>query len=126
MYMAKALSLLQKFDNMSISHVRRIDNQEANDMAQLASGYKIPKESIDEFIEVKEKLEFETTPMTKTWGETPKVIPDLLNYEYIGNCEIVEEVFAIDLLSKDDWRKPIVDYLKNPVGSTSARLSIGH
>ena len=33
MYVAKALSLLQKFDNVLISHVRRINNQEANDMA---------------------------------------------------------------------------------------------
>ena len=92
-------------------------------MAQLASGYKIPKESIDEFIEVKEKLEFETTPMTKTWRETPEIIPDLLNYENFGNFEMVEEVFAIDALAKEDWRKPIVDYMKIQLGRQSARLS---
>ena len=61
MYVAKALSLLQKFDNVSIRHVRHIDNQEANDMDQLASGYKLYKENINEFIEVKDKLVFENT-----------------------------------------------------------------
>ena len=95
-------------------------------MAQLASGYKIPKESIDEFIEVKEKLEFETTPMTKTQGATPEVTPNLLNYEYFGNFEMVEEVFTIYTLAKDDWRKPIVDYLKRTVGSTEHKVNLGH
>ena len=118
MYMAKAFSLLRKFDNVSMSHVRRIDNQEENDMTQLASRYKTPKECIDEFIEVKDKMVFENTQMTKTWGAEPDVIPDLLNYDYFGNFEIVEEVFSIDALAENDWRKSIVDYLKNPVGST--------
>ena len=118
MYVAKALSLLKKFDNIEIHHVRRIDNQEANDMAQLASGYKVSKENLDEFIEVRDKMVFEASPMTKTWGADPEVMPDLLSYEYFGNFEVVEEVFAIDALTEDDWRKPIVDYLKNPVGST--------
>ena len=78
---------------MSISHVRHIDNQEANDMAQLASGYKIPKERVDEFIEVKDKMVFKNTQMTKTWGAEPEVIPDLLNYDYFGNIEVVKEFF---------------------------------
>ena len=32
-YRARTLSLLQNFDNMSISHVKRVDKQEENDMA---------------------------------------------------------------------------------------------
>ena len=72
MYVSKALSLLHKFDNASINHLKRIDNQEANDMAQLVSGYKIPKERMDKFIEVKDKMVFENTQMTKPWGKSLK------------------------------------------------------
>ena len=72
MYVAKALLLLQKFDNVSISHVKRIENRDANDMAQLVSGYKFPKENIDYFIQVRDKLVRENTQMTKTWGHSLK------------------------------------------------------
>ena len=33
-----------------------------------------------------------------------------------------DEVFSIDALAEDDWRKPIAGYLKNPVGSTECKV----
>ena len=42
MYFVRENSLLGKFDDVSFKHVPRIKNQEANDLAQIASGYKSP------------------------------------------------------------------------------------
>ena len=50
--------------------------------------------------------------MEKTWGAAPEVIPDLLNYDYFGNFEVVEEVFSIDALDGNEWRKPIARLLE--------------
>jgi len=38
---ATAIALLKLFDRANIQHVPRIENQEANDLAQIASGYRI-------------------------------------------------------------------------------------
>ncbi|KAK2455366.1 hypothetical protein QL285_002824 [Trifolium repens] len=32
------------------------------------------------------------------------------------------EIFAIDNLSDDDWRKPIVEYLRNPTGNVDRKI----
>jgi hypothetical protein len=41
---------------VDIEHVSRLENQEANDLAQIASGYKMSKEKLTQLIEIKEKL----------------------------------------------------------------------
>jgi hypothetical protein len=55
-YFVVAFSLLKQFESYSIQHVPRIKNQEANDLAQIASGYKVSKETFERLIEVKDKL----------------------------------------------------------------------
>src|SRR4030042_700953 len=55
-YIATANALIKRFDRANIQHIPRIENQEANDLAQVASGYKISKDMLKELIEVKEKL----------------------------------------------------------------------
>ncbi|GKV01316.1 hypothetical protein SLEP1_g13876 [Rubroshorea leprosula] len=42
-YFALAVQLLEEFDDMSIKHVPRNQNYEANEMAQIASGLRIPE-----------------------------------------------------------------------------------
>ncbi|XP_058740980.1 uncharacterized protein LOC131613318 [Vicia villosa] len=79
-YIAKALSLVSKFDNTTIRHVKCVDNTEANDLAQLASGYNILKDQLEEFIQVKEKLVSQEVPIAKTREDLLQT-PDLLNYE---------------------------------------------
>ncbi|WJX45968.1 hypothetical protein P8452_32810 [Trifolium repens] len=69
-----------------IEHIPRLENQEANDLAQIASGYKMSKEKLTQLIEIKEKM----------------VLQELNNY--------------------NDWRKPIVDYLKNPTGNVDRKI----
>jgi hypothetical protein len=55
-YFVIAFSLLRQFESYDIQHVPRIENQEANDLAQIASGYKVSKETFEQLIEVKDKL----------------------------------------------------------------------
>jgi hypothetical protein len=54
-YFVITFSLLKYFDSYDIQHVPRVENQEANDLAQIASAYKISKERFDELIEIKNK-----------------------------------------------------------------------
>lgn len=56
MYFAMVKRLLECFEVVSIIHVPRIENQEANDLAQIAFGYKVSKDRLKEFIKVKEKM----------------------------------------------------------------------
>lgn len=56
MYFAMVKRLLECFEVVSITHVPRIENQEANDLAQIVSGYKVSKDRLKDFIEVKEKM----------------------------------------------------------------------
>ena len=53
MYLALANALLKRFIHVEIRHLPCIENQEANDLAQMASGYKIPKDQTQEPIEIK-------------------------------------------------------------------------
>ena len=40
-YFVTANALLKRFDQANIQHVPRIENQEANDLAQIALGYRV-------------------------------------------------------------------------------------
>ena len=55
-YFATATALLKRFDQENIQHVPRIENHEANDLAQIASGYKITEIKFNELIKIREKL----------------------------------------------------------------------
>jgi ribonuclease HI len=55
-YFAIATALLRRFDRANIQHVPRIENQEANDLAQIASGYRITEIKFEELIKIREKL----------------------------------------------------------------------
>ena len=55
-YFVMASSLLDCFDHIDIEHIPRLENQEANDLAQIASGYKMSKEKLTQLIEIKEKM----------------------------------------------------------------------
>lgn len=56
LYSSIARSFLEKFDSVKIRFMLRLKNQEENDLAQVASGYKVPREKLEELIEVREKL----------------------------------------------------------------------
>jgi hypothetical protein len=87
-----------------IQHIPRLENQVANDLAQIASGYKISKEKLQKVIEVRGKVV--STRLIPSDLEKTK-----LGYADEGNFKIL----AIDNLTDGDWRKPIVEYLQNPM-----------
>lgn len=103
MYFVISNRLLGKFEIVSIRHIPRLENQEANNLAQIASGYTISKEKLQEAIEVRGRIA--STRLTPCDLESTKL-------GYMD--EEIFEILAIDSFSSEDWRKPIVDYLKNP------------
>jgi len=54
-YYAIANTLLKRFTHVEIQHIPRIENQDANDLAQIALGYKASKDESQELIEVRNK-----------------------------------------------------------------------
>lgn len=80
MYFVNTNSLLKHFNHILIDHMPRLENQEANDLAQIDPGYKISKERLKDLAEVREKLvlvdEFqETLSMSKLEGANRTKIP---------------------------------------------------
>ena len=69
-YFTMVKHLLECFEVVSITHVPRIENQEANDLAQIAYGYKVSKDKLKDFIEMKENMVLNVSPSPKM--EIPK------------------------------------------------------
>lgn len=99
MYFVKTNSLLRKFDLVDIKHVPQFENQEANDLAQIASMYRDSKEKLEELIKVKEKL-ISTSVLGLVLSKTKLVEVEELGYL---NPKIFK-TFSIDNLPNNDWR----------------------
>ncbi|KAK2395721.1 hypothetical protein QL285_057430 [Trifolium repens] len=119
-YFTVASALLDCFDHVYIEHVPRLENQEANDLAQIASGYKMSKEKLTQLIEIKEKMVLQE-PISEQLSMPKLVGADTINGEIENPLENFQ-IFAIDNLLDSDWRKPIVDYLKNPTGNVDRKV----
>lgn len=52
MYFIIVNRLIKHFDYVDIQHVPRLENQEADDLAQIASRYMVSKGKLEELIEV--------------------------------------------------------------------------
>lgn len=110
MYFIIASQLFKKFEMVYIRRIPRIENMIANDLAQIASGYKISKERLHKAIEVRGKV------------VATRLIPLDLEKTKLGRADEGNfEILAIDSLTDEDWRKPIVVYLQNPMTSTDQR-----
>ncbi|XP_045831048.1 uncharacterized protein LOC123922369 [Trifolium pratense] len=124
-YFVIANALLKRFDSIDIEHVPRIENQEANDLAQIASGYKVSKARLEQLIEIKEKL-ISNEPMQLELSmpklEGAEMSPnDINNSDKEMNYDELQ-ILVIDNLIDGDWRKPIVEYLENPIGSALRKI----
>jgi hypothetical protein len=103
MYTVIANRFLKEFDNVAFRHIPRVENQEAYDLAQLASGYKVSKEKLEKAIEVRGRV------------ISTKLSPSDLESIRLGyGDEENFEIFNIDDSGIEDWRKPIKDYLQDP------------
>jgi len=56
---------LKRFDRANIQHIPRIENQEANDLAQISSGYRISEIKFEELIKIREKLALKKLALDK-------------------------------------------------------------
>ncbi|KAK2354765.1 hypothetical protein QL285_092243 [Trifolium repens] len=119
-YFVMASSLLDCFDHIDIEHIPRLENQGANDLAQIASGYKMSKEKLTQLIEIKEKMVLQE-PISEQLSMPKLVGADTIPQEEIENIHDEFEIFVIDNLSDGDWRKPIVEYLRNPTGNVDRK-----
>lgn len=71
-YFVKENSMLKQFEIVDIEHMPQIRNQEANDLAQVASGHKVAKRKLKILIEVKDKLV--STSVIRPELSTPKLV----------------------------------------------------
>jgi len=119
MYYTMANTLLKRFTHVEIRHLPRIENQEANDLAQMASGYKLSKDQMQEPIEIKNKR------------SSIDALPKKLLMPKLGGIETSQghsqgmnlvEILVIKNLTDNDWRKPIVNYLENLGGTTCRKI----
>ncbi|XP_058788284.1 uncharacterized protein LOC131662499 [Vicia villosa] len=109
MYFVVANRFLRRFNSANIQHIPRQENQEVNDLAQEASGYK--RGGDEEPVQVREKIQATVLSpsdlsVIKIWAIDAKYF----------------EIFTVDNGQEDDWRKPLVEYLQNPTGSTDRKI----
>jgi hypothetical protein len=92
--------LLQQFTECSIEHIPREENTNANKMAQNASKYKINPGNDEKSSEI-----------------TSRSLLSVLN-KNLGT-----DMFFLEL-DENDWRAPIVSYLRNPNGCNENTLKL--
>ncbi|XP_072084599.1 uncharacterized protein [Arachis hypogaea] len=85
-YLTTAWELLTSFRKVSLVHIRRIHNEIANELAQIALRYRIGPETLKKLASIHQIL----VPTNE------------------------REALCIDEWEDNDWRKPIVEYLRNP------------
>jgi len=119
MYYVGANALLKRFSHVEIQHIPRLENQEANDVAQKASGYKASKEDVQETIEVRNKRSSKDA-FPQKWL-IPKLGGTGAPGEHAQGKNMVKN-FVTNNLTDDGWRKPIVNYLENPDGITCRKI----
>ncbi|XP_058759340.1 uncharacterized protein LOC131632610 [Vicia villosa] len=111
MYFVMTNRLLKKFEYVDLKHVPRIKNQETNNLAQLASGYKVSKERLEELIQVRGK------------AMATRLSPTNLENTQLGFANQEEfEVLNKDALTDTYWRSPVVNYLKEPSIDTKKKI----
>ncbi|XP_050885309.1 uncharacterized protein LOC127089215 [Lathyrus oleraceus] len=110
MYFVVTIRLLKRFEQVNLQHIPRLENQRANDLAQEASGYKTLKDQ-DEDIQMREKV------------RATVLSPSDLAIVKLGAVDKNHfEILVVDNERRSDWRKPLVDYLRDPVGSTDQKI----
>ncbi|XP_016192697.1 uncharacterized protein LOC107633603 [Arachis ipaensis] len=95
-YLAMAWELLTSFQKVSLVHIPRIQNKITNELAQIASRYKI---------------------FPGTLRKLAKICQILVLVDE-------REALCLDEWKDDDWRKPIADYLNNPSVRVNRKINL--
>ncbi|CAL9012725.1 unnamed protein product [Prunus brigantina] len=99
-YLVAARNLLTEFREATWEHIPREENFAANELAQLATGIQMPEDCVQRIIKVGKK----SLPSVLTRG-----------MEIDVNSAIIIE---------DDWRNPIITYLRYPTLPSEKRVRI--
>ncbi|XP_072087057.1 uncharacterized protein [Arachis hypogaea] len=93
-YFNVAIKLLSEFDNVILRHVPRELNQEASELAQIASRYKIKLSTLEKLVRIKDIF----MPLRE------------------------RKVLSLEKLDLEYWRVPIVEYLENSILTVDRKL----
>ena len=99
-YLVPTQQLLQEFQECTLHHIPQEENHEANKMTQVVSSYR-PIED--------EKIEIETIKS--------RTLPSIFTRQ------LKVEIFTLDV-GKEDWRSPIISYLRSSSGYTNNALKL--
>ncbi|CAL8988514.1 unnamed protein product [Prunus brigantina] len=99
-YLVAARNLLTEFREATWEHIPREENFAANELAQLATGIQMPEDCVQRIIKVGKK----TLPSVLTRG--------------------MEIDINSAIISEDDWRSPIITYLRYPTLPSEKRVRI--
>ncbi|CAL2240406.1 unnamed protein product [Prunus armeniaca] len=99
-YLVAARSLLTEFREATWEHIPREENFAANELAQVATGIQMPEDCVQKIIEIGKK----SLPSVLTRGME------------------IDVNFAV--ITKDDWRNPIMTYLRYPTLPSEKRVRI--
>lgn len=91
---------MEKLDSVEIRFVSRLKIQEANDLAQVTSGYKVSKEKLEELIEVRAKLISTSISSPRMLTSKPMGVEGLEIMKYMESKEY--DVLTIDNMSNED------------------------
>ncbi|KAL0463316.1 UNVERIFIED_CONTAM: hypothetical protein Slati_0219200 [Sesamum latifolium] len=92
-YFSYAQRLIGWLGDVKIEHVPRKDNKQADTLAKLASTLTTLEDNA-------------RVPICKSW-----IVPPIFEDD---DCEEEEELHAVEVfdIEREDWRKPLIDYLK--------------
>ncbi|KAI5332367.1 hypothetical protein L3X38_022496 [Prunus dulcis] len=99
-YLVAARNLLTEFREATWEHIPREENFAANELAQVASGVQMPEDCVQRIIKIGRK----SLPSVLTRG--------------------MEIEVNSALITKDDWREPIMTYLQYPILPSEKRVRI--
>ncbi|CAL8988545.1 unnamed protein product, partial [Prunus brigantina] len=99
-YLMAARNLLAKFREATWEHISREENFAANEMAQIATGIQMPEDCVQRIIKVGKK----SLPSVLTRG--------------------MEMDVNAAILTEEDWRLPIINYLQCPTLPSEKRIRI--
>ncbi|VVA37104.1 PREDICTED: retrotransposon, partial [Prunus dulcis] len=99
-YLVAARNLLTEFREATWEHIPREGNFAANELAQVATGIQMPEDCVQRIIKVGKKS---------------------MSSVLTGGMEI--DVNSA-ILTKDDWRNPIINYLQYPTLPSEKRVRI--
>ncbi|XP_021802129.1 uncharacterized protein LOC110746229 [Prunus avium] len=99
-YLVAARNLLTEFRETTWEHIPREENFAANELAQIATGIQIPEDCVQRIIKVGKK-------------SLPSVLARGMEVDV--NSAVITE---------DDWRTPIINYLQYPILPSEKRVRI--